>query len=510
MKSAKSPAKRRVCFVHVPRAEGLPRIKLLPIGLLALADHLSRAGFDSRVTHLGLEKALNHRFSLPARLRARGAAAALFDLHWHYQTSAVMAEAAGIKKLLPALPVILGGHTASYFASEILAGFPEVDFVVRGDAEEPLPRLLRALRTGGRLDGIPNLTWRRGGRVVRNPQSYVVDRKTVDAEDFAAFRLLEHGGEYIRRLSTGLGEHDTEPVFYFAPARGCSVSCSFCGGSRAAQKLVFGRERVLFMSRAAAVRNILAAQRLGFRKVNICSDPLPDGDYYPRLFAALAGSGFRMKMDFECYALPNRRFIDAFARSFGPGSSVTISPETGSERVRRKNKGMRFSNEALLEALRLLRDRDIKVYLAFTAGLPFEDRKAAVETLELINLVRNRFPGVESNAEPIALEPASLWFLFREKYGVRSEKRAFKDYFDAEGEDFPVFHRTAAFSAADIRALLELYRAEAGCAYKTSFFLKLLRGSGEDLKKVSLPAARLACRDCRDFARCFGLDRLAS
>jgi len=54
--------------------------------------------------------------------------------------------------------------SSSYFHEELI-GYPQVDFVLRGDSTEPpLHQLLVALRDGAPLDRIPNLTGRTRAR----------------------------------------------------------------------------------------------------------------------------------------------------------------------------------------------------------------------------------------------------------------------------------------------------------------------------------------------------------
>ena len=54
----------------------------------------------------------------------------------------------------------MGGLSSSYFHRELI-GYPQVDYVLRGDSTEPpLHQLLLALRSGAPLEGIPNLTWK--------------------------------------------------------------------------------------------------------------------------------------------------------------------------------------------------------------------------------------------------------------------------------------------------------------------------------------------------------------
>ncbi len=82
------------------------------------------------------------------------------DLHWlpHAQGSLELAKV--VKKLHPSIPVIFGGLSSSFFYEELI-GYPQVDFVVRGDsAEEPVLRLMQRIKAKGTFEDIPNLSWK--------------------------------------------------------------------------------------------------------------------------------------------------------------------------------------------------------------------------------------------------------------------------------------------------------------------------------------------------------------
>jgi radical SAM superfamily enzyme YgiQ (UPF0313 family) len=111
--------------------------------------------------------------------------------------------------------VVLGGPHPTHLAEE---GLEHADFVVRGEGEEALPALLRALQGEGELVAVPNLSWRDGERVVHNPLAALqpdLDRwPTPDlglVEGFGAMNLL--------------GMRKIVPV---QTSRGCPHDCSFC------------------------------------------------------------------------------------------------------------------------------------------------------------------------------------------------------------------------------------------------------------------------------------------
>ena len=194
-------------FLHVPKWINYYRpigqflwINFLPMGLLALADLLHRHGFSTEVLHLGVEWIEDRNFSILDYLQEKSPRIVAFDLHWHHQSFDVMEMAKKVKASSPSTFIVLGGYTASFFHEEIMQNFDAVDGIIRGEAEIPMLELARALLRGGDLFSISNLTWRRKGRILMNPLSYVATEEDLNRLSFTHFPLLKNYSTYIRYL----------------------------------------------------------------------------------------------------------------------------------------------------------------------------------------------------------------------------------------------------------------------------------------------------------------------
>jgi len=66
--------------------------------------------------------------------------------------------------------------------------FDAVDGIIRGEAEIPTQELAGTLLQGKEdFFSIPNLTWRRKGRVLVNPLSYVASEQDLNGLTFTNF-----------------------------------------------------------------------------------------------------------------------------------------------------------------------------------------------------------------------------------------------------------------------------------------------------------------------------------
>ena len=68
-----------------------------------------------------------------------------------------------LKERYPDRTIILGGVGTAFIEKEILKRIPEVDIIHRGEGEQTVPVLIKALREGKPLDAIPGLFYRRNG-----------------------------------------------------------------------------------------------------------------------------------------------------------------------------------------------------------------------------------------------------------------------------------------------------------------------------------------------------------
>ncbi len=123
--------------------------------------------------------------------------------------------------------VILGGAHAILLPEETLATIPEVDVIVRGEGEETIIDLLRALEHKQPLSKIQGISYRRDGKVIStDARSAIVD---LDSLPFLAYHLLPMRG-YRPHPPHGRAL----PFAAIITSRGCPYRCSYCS------KPVFG------------------------------------------------------------------------------------------------------------------------------------------------------------------------------------------------------------------------------------------------------------------------------
>ena len=154
-----------------------PIFEMYPLGFTTMAEYMERHGLKVRIVNLAVLMLNRPDFDVERAIREMDPVAFGIDLHWLPHAHGSVEIAKIVKKYHPNTPVLFGGLSASYFHEE-LATYPCVDYVVRGDStEEPITRLLYAIKGKGSVADIPNVTWKTvDGSVVVNPLDWVPGR----------------------------------------------------------------------------------------------------------------------------------------------------------------------------------------------------------------------------------------------------------------------------------------------------------------------------------------------
>ncbi len=451
-----------VLFLHVPKLKNYYRpfhhfiwINFLPMGLLGLADSLHREGIATEVVHLGVELIEDPHFSILDYVRHRGPRVVAMDLHWHHQIFDAMELAKKLKAEFPHLFLLLGGFTASFFHEEIMKNFDTVDGVIRGEAEVPLLELVRALlRKEEDLFSIPNLTWRRKGKILVNPLSYVASEEDLNRLSFNNFSLLKNYPTYIRYIGqpfyvTGISKEKNfflysrrSPVYHLTVGRGCPTQCTWCSGNIPSQMTVTGRREVTYRGTEEVLQTIQEAISYGYETFHICFDPSPEkAEYFVKLFARIRDEGLKMECCFESFGLPTPELAKSFKDAFpGPRSSLILSPDVGSDRLRKIHKGYSYSNRALMDCLDHLERQGIFFDVFFTIGVPFETAEDLEQTLLLQKRIRSCYRNLRGiRTYTIEMEPGSPWQIDPEAFGVETRLKGFIDYYHYHSGNENVF-----------------------------------------------------------------------
>ena len=422
---------------------------LIPVGAAALVNVLRENGIGVAGANYPLERRLNPGFELRHWLgRYPGARVVMIDLHWYEHAYGAISLAEACKAAMPYAWTVLGGLTASAFAREILESHPEVDYIIRGDAERPLLELVQQiLRGGGRgtdgqdLSAIPNLSYRRDGGIMENERVYCATTADLDRLNFVDISFLEHSEQYhaheyiVVDMERARKALETDPYRgrWICTARGCRYNCSYCGGCKSAHRTLAGRNGIVIRSPGMVHEDLVRLYEQGVHQASLSYDISELGDaYWQELFRLNRESGLKIGLYNELFQLPKPEFIRAYARNCDrEHSCVALSPLSGSEGVRRKN-GKFFSNEELFETLTLMNLFNMPVVVYFSLNLPGEDERAMEESVDLARSICDFYPSslLRILTSCHTVDPHAPMNVHPERYNVTVNMRTFADYYE--------------------------------------------------------------------------------
>lgn len=410
-----------------------PVFEMYPLGFMTMSSHLEEAGFRTRIVNLAVQMLQSDKFDVEKRIKSLDADVYAIDLHWLPHAHGSLEIAKIVKKYHPDSIVEFGGFSSSYFCDELIRR-PEVDMVMRGDSTEiPHVEMMRTLESGGDLSLVPNLSWKdKGGRVHKNPMSYVPD--TIDDVKFDYGTMIKNAIRHrdIKGALPWLG-WDKNPLTSVFTVRGCSLNCAECGGSHSANKNFLCRSRPAFRSPEKLVEDICAIQDYLKSPIFIIGDLRQGGDdYATRFFSEARRQGVKNHLGMEIFRPAGDAFFSEMERSIGE-YTMEFSPDSHDESVRTAM-GKNYDNASIEKTLTSAFDNGCQRFdLFYMTGLPQQTRDSAIYSA---SASKHLWDSVGKEARlfiynaPFApfVDPGSRIFEDPEKWGYRMFARTLEDH----------------------------------------------------------------------------------
>ncbi|MFX1561741.1 MAG: B12-binding domain-containing radical SAM protein [Promethearchaeota archaeon] len=215
----------RVLFVEPPKKQWFLMGEYLPppYGILALAAYLEKhrdsddiAVLDCQAEDIdwkGLEKRIE---SFRPDVLASSALATC-------NAFTVMRTVEVAKEVNPNITTVTGGQHFTATAQESLESSSNLDVIVRGEGEQTLVELIRALDTKQSFSKVRGLSFRRDGKII-----HTEDRPLIDDLDTLPYPGYHFVRENMKKYHfTMMGGQNT-PYALVEGSRGCDHHCSFC------------------------------------------------------------------------------------------------------------------------------------------------------------------------------------------------------------------------------------------------------------------------------------------
>ena len=410
-----------------------PIFEMYPIGFISIAGYLEKNGVSTRIVNIANRMLSEPRFNVEKFLGRLSPAAFGIDLHWlpHAQGSLELARI--VKKLHPSIPTIFGGLSATFFYEELI-GYPQVDFVVRGDStEEPMLRLMRAIKKGAGVEEVPNLSWKdKEGVAHHNDLSWVPSSLDDIPLDYgypvrSVIRYRSLSG--VLPFSNWM-DYPLTAVF---TCRGCTMNCRSCGGSSFAFRRMCNREAVAYRSPALIADDIYSIQRYLRGPVFIIGDIRQSGeDYADSLLRTIKRKGAKGPIVLELFAPAGANFFRKVREAI-PHYNIQMSPESHDEEVRYAF-GKRWRNVDVEETIKAALENNCQRFdLFYMIGLPKQDYRSVMDTVDYLRRLHKEFDHrarVHPHISPLApfVDPGSQVFDRPEEFGYRLFCRTLEEH----------------------------------------------------------------------------------
>jgi len=194
------------------------------MGTFGLCDFLSKHDLSSKIINLSLYPPEQSDRILLQHIGETHPRYIGLILHWKELLTNVTRIGSLLRDCFPYIPIVMGGMTASYFATQLLERLKFVDYIIKGDTEIPL---LFLLGEANDPELISNLVYRKNGSIIHSKKHFLADKTLLDTISFSRLEFLIDYPLYLKKIDDYLGF----PIFV---GRGCIFDCEYCGGSRTA------------------------------------------------------------------------------------------------------------------------------------------------------------------------------------------------------------------------------------------------------------------------------------
>lgn len=314
------------------------------------------------------------------------------------------------KSIEPKIPIIVGGLHASYFDEYILKTTC-ADYIVRGEGEDILPKLLDILASSGDLSNLNGITYKgKNGEIIKNQNNELIDGNKLSFYPLPDYSSLPKG------------------VYNFLPietSRGCKFNCTFCSVTHKKSWRCLKKDVVL--ERINSVKNIVYEKIEGGNNIYFVDDCFSaDTERALDILSTIENLNLELKIGIECRVtdllLPN--FIQKIPKQIL--SFIQIGVEAGyNEGLKKIRKGITI--EQVEECAKIISKYNLEniAFFSFIIGFPWEEEEEIKKTIHFIAHLCNTY-GVRANVSWLWLCPSDLWFE-RYKYDIMVKEDVFDD-----------------------------------------------------------------------------------
>ena len=285
-----------------------------------------------------------------------------------------------VKRVLPQAATFVGG-THGTILPDLQNTHESVDLLFFGDMEESLAECALRLDRGETVEGIPGVACRREGEIFRSAPPRKTRLDELPDPDIAAF--YQTPGSFRKG-------------FRLPFARGCPNSCKLCYNHRIAEITNLRASEcpryypVDYL--ISSINKIVEQEPFEVQTIYLNYGTFTHSKEYVQEFTGKYKSRVGIP-----YVIATRldRIDDDIAGWLKESgcSKVSVSIETGNERLRNDVLGKNLSDEDIFRGMSILKKHGLRVGVSLLFGFPDETVDDAFETLEMARQIKSDFLG---------------------------------------------------------------------------------------------------------------------
>ncbi len=284
---------------------------------------------------------------------------------WCISYPASLLIAKEIKKANSKIPIIFGGPQASVLAEKTLQMFPQVDFVLTGEADYSFPRFVEEWnKQQPDFSSVPGLCYSDSNKQIfyNKPDNAILE---MDNLPLPAYELFPR--QKSIKLDVG---------------RGCPFNCSYCSTNSFFSKKYRVKSAGRVIHEMLTLHNKMKVSHFGFAHDMFTLNKKHVFELCSRLIELKNQEGIHF--NWTCSAridCVNKKMLTAMQKA--GCQSIFFGIESGSEKIQKSiQKNLNVSKG--YQIADFCRTAGLKMHASFISGFPEEDTKDAEETLKCI------------------------------------------------------------------------------------------------------------------------------
>jgi radical SAM superfamily enzyme YgiQ (UPF0313 family) len=280
-----------------------------------------------------------------------------------------------ISEMLPDTVILLGGYHATFAAEQILRGYPFIDYIIKGEAEEAMVDLMECIESGRKPDKVAGISYLDEGRHISNEIAVIKDLDSLPMPDRSLLSNVEYGYK-IQGIPLTFDKFTT-----ISTSRGCPFSCSYCSCA------TFSLRKWRYRSAENVVEEMQMLYDQGYKSVVLVDDNFTHKEErVNELCGLIKQHGIKMK--FYCEGRVNNASLSMLKTMKKAGFDVMFfGAESASETVL-DYYNKKIKPAQITEAVQNAKKVDMIVVTSFILGAPVESDAEIKKTIDFITGLR--------------------------------------------------------------------------------------------------------------------------